>query len=235
MKTILETTKRKWTEYLLEILVIVIGILLAFALNNWNEQRKNLRVEQYYLKGIKTSLVKSKIELDRVIIKTNRVSEKNLELILLSKSKIDDLPFLAIDTLISSTGYTIYTPDEGIVHEILNSNNLSLIQNEFIRSYIASWDSRNRKIRNYEEFVKLQTIKYGDFLSDFIDYSNEKENVSIIVHDKRIEFLSSTKLRYHLDLTRGMSDVVNDLYLEEKDILDSLEILVTKEIMVNKY
>src|SRR5210317_1676767 len=53
-------TENKFSKYLLyalgEIFLVVIGILIALSINNWNEGRINKIKEQEYLEGIKTDL-----------------------------------------------------------------------------------------------------------------------------------------------------------------------------------
>ena len=74
MKKILETLKRKWAEYLLEIIVIMFGILGAFTLNNWNEARKNRKLEIAYLKNVNE-------EFKGNLIQFNQNLEDHLELL----------------------------------------------------------------------------------------------------------------------------------------------------------
>ena len=76
MKKIFKTLKKKWAEYLLEIIVIMIGILGAFMLNNWNESRKDKSEEIEVLSQIR-DVLKDDIEVfenhnSAIGLKTNR-------------------------------------------------------------------------------------------------------------------------------------------------------------------
>jgi len=56
MRRIFEVINRKWPEYLLEVIVIMVGILGAFMLNSWNDARKTNQLELEMLREIKVGL-----------------------------------------------------------------------------------------------------------------------------------------------------------------------------------
>tara|TARA_B100000949_G_scaffold214142_1_gene209453 strand:+ start:7695 stop:7895 length:201 start_codon:yes stop_codon:yes gene_type:complete len=52
--------ENRFTKYLLyalgEIILVVLGILIALQINNWNQEQKDHKAEITYLKEIKNSL-----------------------------------------------------------------------------------------------------------------------------------------------------------------------------------
>jgi Family of unknown function (DUF6090) len=65
MKKILETLQRKWTEYLLEVIVIVAGILIAFMLNNWKENSDAEKVELRFYEALLSDLKANQTEIEK--------------------------------------------------------------------------------------------------------------------------------------------------------------------------
>ncbi len=56
-------TENKFSKYLLyaigEIVLVVIGILIALSINNWNETRKYLKIEIRYLNALKSEFAQN--------------------------------------------------------------------------------------------------------------------------------------------------------------------------------
>ena len=67
MKKILNRLSTNWDKYLLEILVIMIGILSAFGLNNWNENRKDSSHERKILASLLSEAYENQNLLDNII------------------------------------------------------------------------------------------------------------------------------------------------------------------------
>ena len=73
MKKIIDLLKHKWGEYVIEIVVITLGIFGAFILNNWNENRKEKQYEKSILLALKEDFLENQKELEKTLGRQNRV------------------------------------------------------------------------------------------------------------------------------------------------------------------
>ena len=65
---IMENKTSKYLKYAIgEIVLVVVGILIALQINNWNEQRKEDKMGLQFLKGIQSDLEKDIILIDSVL------------------------------------------------------------------------------------------------------------------------------------------------------------------------
>ncbi|MEQ8907359.1 DUF6090 family protein [Ekhidna sp.] len=168
MKRIFITLKEKWPEYLLEILVITIGILGAFALNNWNENRKEAQLERQFLERLSDDLTKDIEEID-VSLKSVIARKECTEFLM----KVVENPMLLEENphyFITSIEYAGYTNKPSIsdhtFEEIKSSGRLSAISNIEIRNALAVYydEIENRKQYDFiSQDIQLQYLnkRYG--------------------------------------------------------------------------
>ena len=221
----------KYVRYAIgEILLVVIGILIALQINTWNGQRKAAKKACFYLVDLKESLQSTKSELQRVIDKSHLsyMASDTLDRILFDKAEI---PFVTMDTIINSTmGYTIYSPNSGMINEIMNSGNLELFENKYIRNTVASWDSRLDILRKYEIDSRQSFLDYSNLMLEYTDIANFDRQKPTIIEEKREEFFDDHKILNLNAIKMNMQGILNELYKEEMIRLDSLESEINKEL-----
>ncbi len=138
MKKILDTLKLKWAEYLLETLVITFGVLGAFALNNWNEQRKDRVTEKEILQNVVDNLEVNLQKLESYIALNERCDMSSDVILSALENKIT-----YSDSLDQHFGWglTVQDPDTGLSfvgYEAMKNAGLEIVLNKSLKKEIIN-------------------------------------------------------------------------------------------------
>lgn len=87
MKRILTILKEKWPKYIFEILVLIIGIYGAFALESWNENITQSNRSKDLLRALKQEYTNNLTQLKFIIESHESVKESTVSLLRIIKSK----------------------------------------------------------------------------------------------------------------------------------------------------
>jgi len=151
----------KYFKYAIgEIVLVMVGILLALQVNNWNEQRKNRNFEQEFLIGLKETL-QNDLTINKETQRVNNDALLSMNIILdhleNDKPYHDSLDF----HFGRSTNFDFWDLSE-MVFESVNSKGLNIISNRNLRDSLAlAYGSLNRSI-NYAGF------RYHDYIDHAI-------------------------------------------------------------------
>lgn len=149
-KLINEGNLKKYLIYAIgEILLVVLGILIALQINNSNEVRKERKEEQKILIQLKEEYQGNLEQLDEKIDIRNLLIRNSSKILTLidneSKVKID-----SIAELLGSLG--LVPTFDPISNDIVSSGKLRLIQNEELRKSLSSWDSDVIQLNEEEDY-----------------------------------------------------------------------------------
>lgn len=225
-----QISSRRFVRYILyalgEIVLVVLGILIALYLNERKEYREDRVKELTYLRSFQQDIERNLTELDRVLLKSELAIESSDSLIALSPDGLSGLPAGALDELMNGLlGYTKHMTRQGTIEDLLGSGDLEVIRNDTIRRAIATWDADLKFVREVEVDAKESFIKTNNYLDQHI----------LMLDEFQTAFEKEQLLSKRMFLNRLVDRVItagllNDAYQELKPVWTALHRKVTSEI-----
>jgi hypothetical protein len=186
-----------------EIVLVMIGILLALQVSEWNTNRKRQQQEVQILQDIHKEFLENKEQLKLVKsfhLMAYEATETLLNLmpIDLSKIKIDSI----VDLLDKTYHNWSFNPQQSTINTLINTSSFDLISNQELRKLLQNWtdlyldynedemDARYQVINFYRPYmIKHYESKYVKNLRPF-----EEVNWGFL---QSIEFKNLVGIRYH--------------------------------------
>lgn len=223
--------ENKFSKYLIyalgEIILVVIGILIALQINDWNENRKNSNEEAAILESLGKNLILAKKQSESLVS-----AEKD--------SKVALLLVLGIDTISSIDKKTISDknfkdafwnlendiPVINTYTDLKNTNKLGLIKNRKIKEKFTSLEVNLNELKGMlEDRLNVQQIRIDDVAENEINFvplikssipavniTNEKQNnYNQILDNKRIRNLLGMKLNMTQDVLNYRENLDQDI------------------------
>ena len=175
-------TENKFSKYLLyaigEVILVVIGILIALQINNANELNKQNKQEQNYLIALKEEFKYNQAMLEKVMSNNTRYADAVFELLNHTGPGEPQLSEIEFSKLLMGAinNEVMYLPSSGVLEEIISSGKLDIFQNKELKNLMSSWSGVMDKVR----FQETELTKYRIAL---IDLSMESGNSRQLVID----------------------------------------------------
>ena len=167
-KLIEEGNLKRYLVYAIgEVLLVMIGILLALQVNNWNEDSKNRKSEKIALLELKDEFDRSLTDIER-IFEIKQKAEYNLReyaQILFDNDKTKaqkakvDRPF---------EGAVTWDPSMSVLKGLLSSGNNNALESNSLRQLLNGWD---QKVINYKE---MEQRFIGNISPKLLEYEESK-------------------------------------------------------------
>ena len=209
-------SENKFTRYLFyaigEIVLVVIGILIALQINNWNEQRKDRLREVTFLKGLKADF-SADLKKMEFFIKDREIKSSSAYRLLYSSYPVTAHDVQTLDSLHWRVcTWKTFVPSTKTMDELTSSGNLSLISNDSIKSRMLDLvqDYQDLAVhtehmrREYDYYIYDRSAELKE-MSPFVDWdeflNKNKFTSNVVADEERLNTLKAQWTSILQDLT----------------------------------
>ncbi len=177
---------------ILEILLVMVGILLALYINDWNEEKKERKEEHQLLIGLKNDLNSDIKTLNYNIVRAKELQgfADSLLIVMSNPKEYSNEEFFYHFNPLQDNLY--FTTNSGYFDEATSTGKVGYIQNDFIREMLFDYYRLAKRNYNDEETRFHYREKFApDVLFELI---TTKEIASLLGYDSHFPSLDIKKL-----------------------------------------
>lgn len=216
----------KYFKYAIgEIVLVVIGILIALQINTWNQNRIKANKEITVLANIHKEFKESKIQLGTVL-KSHQLVQSSCSKIMnlfpiTSKPEPAVLDSLSKYLLDSYGGYT-FNPSQSSINALINTSSFDIISDENLRVLLISWNDLVEDFQEEELYSREYTWnQYDPYLSKHFDWDfNFKDSRN------NLEVLQSLEFEFKVKSRHSMVDQILTISGELKILKETLDKII---------
>jgi hypothetical protein len=211
----MENKTGKYFKYAIgEIILVVIGILIALQINNWNETRLNSKKEMAILTNIHKEFKENRSQLDSVVREHQKVYGNCAKIISLFPIKTKPEPAV-LDSLSTylwwSYGGTTFNPSQASINALASTSSFDIIKNETLRDLLISW---NDLVTDYQE----EEIRARDHMIQQYDpYFSKNLDFNFNFKDQRNNFSALQSLEFEY-LVKNNHDLINQILVSSGEL-----------------
>ena len=224
----------KYLKYAIgEIVLVVLGILFAIQINNWNEERNNFQKQKLLTKNIIEDLKLDFIHINKSLSEVS--GQMNLIDNLISKI-FDNKTRLSIESI----GLIRYSSDFRPISQRNHSESVSSLEDDFIRKLLQSYFLKEDQVTDiFIEYIDIVHNKIRPYLSDVgmhnlkslynQDSSTQKSEVPLNpeILLEQLNNMKFQQLLYERKIkTNSFENLLNELKIQNQELIKSLSLMI---------
>ena len=215
---LMENKTGKYFKYAIgEIILVVIGILIALQVSNWNQERKDRISERKLLDNIHRDFVHNKVDFDSLKAIHYRALEGLEKLVTLFPLGNDSLKYAAYKKYNVQIQSMTYDPYSSSIESVVNSNALQLIQDENLQKYLVSWKDvfldYKEEENNYIDYIENFFLPY---YRDVFDYTLKDTAMNLATRNTiKFQNMIITRRNYLRGVIKSIEDEPMENHINE--------------------
>lgn len=218
----MKAPSKKLSAVLLEIFIVIVGISIAFTLDNWSNDRKQHALERKYKVSLIRDMEKDRTDLEAIIDSTQTIINYVGEIFEFSFANADDSLYRRYH--ITSTYLANYFyPQNGTYVSMVNSGAFSLIDEFDIRQALSDhYNVRLKELERVDEVVRnLADNMISPYMLEHIQFDFQRDGIASATplrSTKAINMIGS-----YYNLLSGRQQAYKKIMKESADLVKDIQ------------